>query len=112
MRGTVPVSGGDLIHRLTIEEPQSAPDGAGGVIETWVNVVDVWAAVWPNAASEVARDDRVDARMSATVWMRHRDGVSASMRFRRGERVFDIISVVTIEERGRWMQCQVEEHRP
>lgn len=112
MQRNVPVCAGDLIHRVTIEAPQRAPDDAGGAIETWVHFAEVWAAIWPNAASELSRDDRVDARMTAAVWMRHRDGVTAGMRLRRGARVFDIVGIVTIDERGRWMKCQVEERRP
>ena len=40
---------------------------------------------------------------------RDRAGVAPAMRFRKGTRIFHIVSAIDVEERKRWLTCLCEE---
>lgn len=103
------ISAGDLRHRVTIEQAVRTDDGAGGASIAWQAVATVAAAIWPRTSGEVYEHDRVAGRASHDIWLRHRDGVLPAMRITFGARTFDILGVIDIEERGRWLKCPVEE---
>ncbi len=100
---------GDLRHRLLLEEPLRAPDGAGGAIESHALVAELWGHVRPVSGAERLTADRIAGRITHEIWLRHRVGVAPAMRLRLGARVFDIRAVLDIEERRRWLKCLVEE---
>ena len=104
-----PVKIGDLRHRVQIESPVRAGDGGGGASVTWTLVAEVWAAIWPRGSDEVFDLDRVAGRASHDIWIRKRDGVKPEMRMRFGTRVFDILGVIDVEDRGRYLRCPAEE---
>ena len=84
-------------------------DGAGGFTETWMEVATVWAAVQPNGGSEAVESGRLAGRVSHTVSLRYREGVTPAMRFRMGTRVFHILAAIDEDERRRWLRCFCEE---
>ncbi len=106
---SAPVSIGDLRHRVRIEDSQRVPDGAGGASLTWSPVAEVFAAIWPRTGSEQMSLDRVAGKASHDIWIRYRPGVRPQMRIVSGARVFDILGVLDIGERRRWLKCIVEE---
>ncbi len=100
---------GSMRHRLALEEAVSIPDGGGGSILTWMLVAEVWAAISPRAGRETAEADGRMGRVTHAITIRHRPDVSPRQRFRKGERVFDITSVIDADEARRFLTCLVEE---
>lgn len=98
-----------LRHRLVLEELQREPDGAGGFIESWVAVAELSASIRPLSGGESVEADRIAGRLTHEIVLRHRDGVAPAMRFRKGARLFQIASVVNLDERNLWLSCQCEE---
>jgi head-tail adaptor len=43
------------------------------------------------------------------VSLRYRAGVVPAMRLRKGARIFQILAVIDVEERRRWLKCWCEE---
>ena len=41
--------------------------------------------------------------------LRYRAWVAPAMRFRKGTRIFHIVSAIDVEERKRWLTCLCEE---
>jgi SPP1 family predicted phage head-tail adaptor len=72
-------------------------------------VAELWANLRPSGGSEGVEADRLAGRVTHDVTLRYRPGVSPSMRFRQGARLFHILSVVDVEERRRWLTCLCEE---
>lgn len=107
MTDTVAIS--DLRHRVRIERPERAADGAGGWNVTWTLVDEVWAAMWPRMSSEQFALDRVAGKATHDIWMRYRRGVTPGMRITIGTRVFDILGALDVRERRRWLKCIAEE---
>jgi SPP1 family predicted phage head-tail adaptor len=100
---------GTMRHRVVIEESVSAPDGGGGAIVTWTPVAEVWAAITPRAGRETAEADGLMGRVTHAITIRHRGDVTPRQRFRKGDRIFDITSVIDADEAHRFLTCLVEE---
>jgi SPP1 family predicted phage head-tail adaptor len=99
----------DLRHRLTLEQLQREEDEGGGFTESWVAVATLWAELRPTGGSESVEADRLAARVTHEVSLRYRPGVKPAMRFRKGARLFHIVTVINVEERNRWLKCLCEE---
>ena len=99
----------DLRHRLTLEQLQRVGDGGGGFTETWVEVATLSCDLRPTGGGEGVESDRLAGRVSHEVSLRYRPGVVPAMRFRKDARLFHILSVINVEERGRWLKCLCEE---
>jgi SPP1 family predicted phage head-tail adaptor len=100
---------GDLRHRLTLEELEREVDEGGGFTEAWVEVATLSCDLRPIGGSEGVESDRLAGRVTHTVSLRYRPGVTPAMRFRKGTRIFHIVTVIDVEERGRWLKCLCEE---
>ncbi|MEG6510095.1 phage head closure protein [Methyloligella sp. 2.7D] len=100
---------GALRHRLSLQALSRVSDGGGGFTESWEEVTQLWAAIRPVSGDEAPRAGRLEGRLSHVITLRYRDGVSPAMRFAHGLRVFEILSVVDVEERKTWLHCLCEE---
>ncbi|WP_020086400.1 phage head closure protein [Hyphomicrobium zavarzinii] len=103
---------GEMRHRLSLQAPVATADGGGGATRVWSLVAEVWGALKPASGTESFEADRMSARVSHEIWIRHRAGVVPEMRFALGTRIFEIRAVIDVGERHRFMRCLVEEHVP
>ncbi len=104
-----PVKAGDLRHRVTIESAARTSDDAGGSTTEWQTVAEVWAAIWPRTVAEAFVLDRIAGTASHDIWIRYRSDVTPDMRIRFGDRIFDILGAIDVEDRGAWLKCPSEE---
>lgn len=100
---------GQLTARLDLEQAVESPDGQGGVTVSHAVESTHWARVEP-VSGEHAELGHVE-RQSIThrIWIRHAGGVEAGKRFRKGMRLFDIMTVHDPDETGRYLVCRVKE---
>ena len=100
---------GQLTARLDLESAVETPDGQGGVTVSYAVASSHWARLEPVSA-ELAELGHVD-RQSVThrIWIRHADGVASGKRFRKGARVFGILTVHDPDDTGRYLVCRVKE---
>ncbi|ODA66839.1 Phage head-tail joining protein [Methyloligella halotolerans] len=103
------VPAGALRHRLILEERAKVDDGGGGFTESWNTVTTLWGVVRPLRGDEQLVAGRLAGNVSHLITLRYRDGVVPEMRFRQGERVFEIHAVIDPDERKCWLRCQCEE---
>jgi SPP1 family predicted phage head-tail adaptor len=96
-------------QRLTLEEVTAVADGAGGSIVSWVLVAEVWAAIHPRSGVERVAAGGIEVRVTHEITIRHRPGVVPQQRFRLGARIFDIKTVIDVDEAHRFLVCLVEE---
>ena len=99
---------GRLRHRLTLEASARADDGGGGAVSSWEEVAELWGAVEAVAGKETVAADRLTGQAAYQIVIRHRDGITPSMRFRRGAEAFDILAVLDKDGRRRFLVCQCE----
>lgn len=100
---------GELRHRLTLERLVQSADGAGGFSEGWAVEATLWGRLRPLSGSEAVHADRLSGRHAHEITIRYRSGVDPSMRFRMGARIFEIVSIENLGERGRWLRALCEE---
>jgi SPP1 family predicted phage head-tail adaptor len=99
----------DLRHRLTLEELSRVADEGGGFTESWIAVATLSANLSPIGGDERFEADRLAGTITHEVVLRYRAGVVPAMRFRKASRIFQILSVIDVEERKRWLKCWCEE---
>lgn len=100
---------GDLRHRVLLEMPVRADDGGGGAIVTWTPVADLWAGIAPATGGEDVVGEGIAGRVSHELLVRYRSGIAPAMRFRLGDRTFEIKAVLDIAERRRMLRCLCRE---
>ena len=103
---------GKMRHRLTLQQAVRVSDGGGGATVTWTAIADLWAAIWPISSDERVDADGLQGRITHEVWLRFSANVAPHMRFVFGARIFDIRSVIDVEEAHRFQRCLVEERLP
>lgn len=100
---------GQLTARLDLESAVETPDGQGGVTMSHAVESSHWARIEPVSA-ERAELGHVDRQaVSHRIWIRHAVGVAAGKQFRKGGRVFEIVTVHDPDETARYLVCRVRE---
>jgi SPP1 family predicted phage head-tail adaptor len=72
-------------------------------------VAELSAALRPVGGGESVEADRLAGRVTHEIGLRYRHGVQPVMRFRKGARLFHILTVIDVEERKSWLTCLCEE---
>ena len=86
-------------HRITIQEFIEEVDEYGTPIGSgWQDVMTVWASVEPIRGREYIEVQNTQAELTTRIRMRYRPGITPAMRVLYQGRVFDIQSVIDINE--------------
>ncbi len=104
-----PIRFADLRHRLTLEQPVSSPDGAGGVTITWSALKVLWARIEPKTGRETFTHDQMETVISHEITARYDAAIRPNMRLLKNSRIFEILAVINLEEKSRWQQILVRE---
>lgn len=102
---------GRMRTEVSLEAATAVPDEAGGYDESWTEVAVLFAQVEPVGASARFAAAQMLEDVSHRITMRHRAGVVAGMRFRKGTRLFMIVTVHDPDETGRYLVCLVREQQ-
>ena len=95
---------GRLRHRVTIQGYTETRDAVGTKVKTWTNlacVPKVWGMVLPLSSREIVEGDQTDSRITHRIIIRHRDDINHTTRFLFKNRVFNVESVLNVEERDK-----------
>lgn len=102
----------DLRHAIIIQEENATDDGGGGLTNPWANPVEVARArscIEPLRGFERLRAQQLESPVTHKITLRYRAGIKAQHRILFGTRVFNIRSVINIEERNRWLEIMADE---
>lgn len=100
---------GRMTARLELEVRVETPDGQGGATEDWGFLRSLWAAIEPVSDTSYERASAEGAMASHRIWLASRGDIAAAMRFRKDERLFEILSVRDPDETGRFIVCRCRE---
>ncbi len=100
---------GRLRTRLDLLTPEQVPDGAGGMRRSYTMKATVWASIRPVRAGPDTTQDREGGSLTHRITVRRREDVDATVRFRKGARLFQVIAVHDPDERGRLLECLCRE---
>lgn len=110
MRRALSIDPGRFRTELVLEQVGDTSDGMGGEVETWSAVATVFAGLEPVAARSVFGADQTLETVTHLVTLRQEEDVRSGMRFTRGARVFDILTVYDPDETGRYFLCETREN--
>lgn len=100
---------GQLTARLDLEGAAEVSDGQGGVTLTHTVESAHWARLEPVSAGHAELGHVERQAVTHRIWIRHAGGVVAGKRFRKGARIFDILTVHDPDETGRYLVCRARE---
>jgi SPP1 family predicted phage head-tail adaptor len=98
-----------LNRRITLQRRESVKDDEGIVTEGWADVAAVWAAVEPLRGREYFTAAAVNQENTVRFRMRYRPGVTSEMRVLYDGRIYDINSVIDVNESHQEIQLMCEE---
>jgi SPP1 family predicted phage head-tail adaptor len=101
---------GNLRHRITIEQAAVAQDTDGAVLESWSTYAMVQASIEPISGREYFAAQSTQADVTHRIIVRYRSGITPKMRVNHGSRIFDILSVININERNRELHLMCREN--
>lgn len=103
---------GKLRHRITLQECIASRDSFGAEVLTWVDIATVWASVSPLSGKEYFAAHQINAEVTTKITIRYRPGVTPKMRVLFNSRCFEILSVLSFEERGIELVLMCKERVP
>lgn len=103
-----------LNRQMVLESVARNSDGAGGFVESWVALGELWAEVKPRSGGERDREDVGVSRLDVKVTVRAAPMGSsmrpeAGQRLREGARIFRILAVTEPDMAGRYLTCLARE---
>lgn len=103
------MNAGQLRHRITIQQSTETKDQYKRPTTGWSDYATVWAAVEPLRGREFLLAQNTNIELTVRVRIRYLHGVTPGMRVLYGGRIFDIQSVIDVEERHREMHLMCTE---
>jgi SPP1 family predicted phage head-tail adaptor len=101
---------GDLRHRVTIQNKGTpARNTAGEEVITWTEEATVWGSIEPLRGREFLEQQREGGEVTTRIRIRHRDGLTPSMRAVWGSHTYDILSVIEVQGRQREIHLMCRE---
>jgi SPP1 family predicted phage head-tail adaptor len=100
---------GELRHRLVLEEPVEADDGAGGVTRSYQTLATIWAKLTPVSARGEVDAVTLGATVTHRIVIRARGDVTTRHRLRDGARIYRIVAWRDADGSGRFTEIGAEE---
>jgi SPP1 family predicted phage head-tail adaptor len=100
---------GELRYRIIVQKRSITRDEEGDINETWSDVVTTWASIKPIQGREYFSALAVNAEKNIRFVIRYRLGITQEMRILYNGQIFDIQSIVDIEERHRELEIVCKE---
>lgn len=105
----------DLRHRITVQAENPTTGTGGGRGNPWASpttVATVSACIEPLRGMERVRAMQIQDTTTHKITLRYRSGILPRHRIKFGTRLFNIHSVINVEERNRWIEIMAEEGGP
>ncbi len=97
------IQAGKLRHRLTIQQRVESRDEIGGVAFNWSDLVTRFGSIVAAKGSEITSGDQQDGRQSSEIRIRYYDQLDSTMRIIHKTKIFNIVSIIDIDERNKVM---------
>lgn len=103
------VRAGELRKRFTVQRADQAQSGTGDITLSWVNESRLWGGINPLAGSESITAEQRVADVTHEVTVRYTESLAPDRRLVLGSRIFEIVSVLNVDERNREMTLSCKE---
>ncbi|MET3649611.1 phage head closure protein [Phyllobacterium ifriqiyense] len=106
---TLFIDPGSLNQELLLEKSSVLAGEAGELEESWGEIANLWAQIEPVGPGVRLLGEQQLAELSHRITLRHRADISTSMHFRKGVRIFQILTLYDPDETGRYLVARVSE---
>lgn len=111
---TTQVHAGKLRHRLEVQTFDTFLDENGQPARNYSTKFKIWGNVLPMSGTELETAMRIDSRIKHKIEARYDPRITAQARIfyndkNRGERIFNVISLIDVDERNHKMELGCEE---
>lgn len=96
-------------QRLYVQQENPVADTGGGNVMAWVTINTVWASIEPISGKEQLQAGKLTGSTMYRLRMRYDSAITPAMRFMFGSRIFNIRSILNVDERNRTMEIIAEE---
>lgn len=96
---------GKLRHRVNIQEPTEVVGAIGGITHTYETVAQRWASVEPLTGRELWQAQSMNTRTTTRIRLRYYADLTPQHRIVHGDVTYELLSVVSPEERKRETVC-------
>jgi len=101
---------GRLNKQITIQQVTETKNSFGEVSEAWSTYNTVWAEIKPISGKEYFNAESVQSEVTHKIKTRYLSGITTKMRISYDSRVFDIETVINIDERSRYIEMMCTEN--
>lgn len=89
------LNGGDLRHRVTLQQKQDSQDPVTGeIVTTWADVAELWAHVRPKSEKQLLEAESIQSKATVDIKIRYRTGIDHSMRIVHRNMYYNIEGVI------------------
>ena len=92
---------GKLRHRIELKSAAKTLDSYGQQTEVWTTYATVWAQIKPLAGRELETAKQISEKIDYEIRIRYNATVTSEHRAYFGTRIFEITSVINIDERNK-----------
>ena len=100
---------GLLQYRVEIQQPTSTSDAMGQPVNTWKTTQTRWAGVMPLTSREGFFAKSVRPELSHRITLRWFNGLEHGHRIKMDARIFDIASIINVDEGNHTLQVDCVE---
>lgn len=100
---------GSLKKRLEIQTNANSVDAGGGISSDFSTSQTVWGALKPLSGKEVFTQGQVQKNVTHEIIVRYNSSLTTANRIKFGTRLFNVRSVIDLEERGEYFKILAEE---
>jgi len=100
---------GKLNKRVEIQRATKTDDASGTPVETWAKLADVWAQLKPLRAREIVQEGQVQGDLTHQIRIRYYRGLTRKDRIKFGTRIFNLVEVINVDERGQMHELLAKE---
>jgi SPP1 family predicted phage head-tail adaptor len=93
-----------LKNRITFLKPTNLQNGTGENVSSFEEYITVWASVVPVTGKEYIESQKLRAETTYKIATRYISGITTDMKIKYGEKEFEIVSVLNLNERNTELQ--------
>lgn len=102
---------GRLRHYIQVKRPTTTRNALGEPVQTFASVGGFQAEIKPTSARERLMNNSITTEVTHVITMRYAPDVSEDCRIAFGDRTFEIVGIVNVEERNVELQILAAEQR-
>ncbi len=100
---------GSRPHRVEVQQPNEVRDAQGGTTIQWETIFAAWASIEPLRGKEFWTAQQTENQMTHRVTIRWSKDVTTKMRLLFHGRVFNIGTLMNVDERGEQLELMCVE---